>query len=389
MKSTASFKTALFISLMAFFLAACSTNEHVIQPAKLVDFDKQLKLKKLWSVSVGDGVDDAYLSLKPVISGQMIYVANADGAIISLDREKGKKNWKVNTKRRITGGLAAAYGQVFFGTINGKLVALDAKDGSEQWEAQLSSEILAVPDSNAEFVIAQTIDGQLFGLDRTTGGQLWQFDTVEPILTLRGSSSPKIEQTVAIAGFANGKLAAVDLQKGEPIWEKQVGISKGRSELERLIDLDGGFIVSGRTIFASTYQGRVSAVDLYTGRALWQRDVSSYVGVEEESGNLFIADSSGYLWSLDAETGATQWQQKALEARTLSAPAAINDYIVVGDYEGYLHWMKKGDGEFVARIRVDAQGLRTKPLVREGVVYVYGNGGRLSALTIKAPKDKG
>jgi len=363
---------AIFLSLL--FIVACSSNKFAVKPADLPSIEPLIKVKTLWSELVGPGVDDDYLLLAPAIAANVIYSANRDGLLVAMDRQNGRKLWKLRTKQEITGGLTSAYGQLYFGTIDGRVLAVDAEASKVLWEIQLSSEVLARPAVSSETLVAQTLDGQLYGIDRETGEQLWQFDTDEPVLALRGSSHPQIHGTAVLAGFANGKMIAVDLATGEALWEQQISIAKGRSELERLVDVDSDFFVSDNVVYAVNYQGNVVAMDIYSGRVFWSRPMSSYVGLTEDAGSVYVSDAAGHVWALDSDTGTVLWQQESLTARRLSGPTVFGDHLLVGDFEGYLHWLDKGNGQLVFHTRLDQEGVSSKPISRERVVYVLGNG---------------
>lgn len=392
----------LLILLIPFALAACSNDDdEVIPPSPLPVFKSDVQVKKLWTQNVGDGVDDVYLNLKPAVTERWVFAAAISGELVKIDRATGDVVWEVETERTITGGVSAAYGVVAFGTGDGEVVVVNEEDGAILWSKKLDGQIMAAPAIAADHILVQTLSGRLHGLKREDGAVAWLYDTSIPILTLRGESSPVVVGEVTLAGFANGKLAALDTNTGFVGWERSIGQSEGRSELERLIDLDGRFWVSGKTVYAVTYQGNASAIDIPSGRLLWTRKMSSYSGVSEFLSQLYVVDDDGKLAALDAVSGTDLWLQEGLRGRRLSAPTAYDRYVVVGDFAGYLHWLSYQDGSFKARVKVSSRptrnpnaklgqaepkrtedGLRAEPVVYQDIVYVQGNGGAVAAYQV-------
>jgi outer membrane protein assembly factor BamB len=390
------------VLLFPLFLLACSSDENAIVPSPLPQFKAKINIQKLWTARVGSGVQDVYLNLKPAITERWVFAASAEGEVFKLDRQTGKRQWRVNLDRAITGGVSSAYGMVALGSSNGEIILLDEESGDILWEKALGGQIMSVPAFASNRVIVQTIDGRLHGLDRNDGTTVWLFDTSIPVLTLRGESSPVVMGGATLAGFANGKLVAMDTETGFVAWERLIGESKGRSELERLIDLDGRFWVSGKTVFAVTFQGGLAAIDIPSGRVLWTRPMSSYAGVSEFLSQLYVVDEDSVLFAKDAISGTDLWQQDSLKGRGLSAPTAYDRYVLVGDYEGFLYWLSYKDGSFLARAKVGvkryqhanakagslrrvtdaADGLRVEPVIYDDTVFVQGNSGELAAYKV-------
>lgn len=367
-----------------FALAAvgCSDDEDVLPPAPLPDFDPTVQLEEVWDTSVGDGLDGNFLMLQPAVTEQALYAASHDGEVLKLALSSGKELWEQELDFSITGGVGAGYGLVVLGSSNGEAIALSEKDGAVLWKVQLSGQVLATPAVGATRVIVQTMDGRLHALNPETGAVLWVYDTAIPVLTLRGSSHPVILGNVTLAGFSNGKLVALDTESGFVGWEKPVSEPKGRSELERLNDLDGRFWVTRNIVYATTYQGNVVAIDISSGRILWAREMSSFAGVSEFLGQVAIVDDESNIYVLDAVNGSENWKQDKLRGRNLTAPTAWDRFIIVGDFEGYLHWLNYRTGEFVARVKVDGDGLWAPPVVKNDMVFVQGNSGELAAYKV-------
>ncbi|KAF1056897.1 MAG: Outer membrane protein assembly factor BamB [Pseudomonas delhiensis] len=374
------------VALLALTLMAvgCSSNsKKELPPAELTDIKVEVSLKEQWSRSVGDGQGDLYELLEPAVDGSSIFAASAEGRVMAMQRESGDVLWKKDLDVPISGGVGVGNGLVLVGTLKGDVIALDAASGEQKWRTRVSSEVLSSPVTNGDVVVLQTQDDKVIGLDASTGNQRWMYDNTVPVLTLRGTGSPLIAGRVAIAGLASGKVVAVDVQRGLPVWETRVAVPQGRSELDRVVDIDGGLTLVDNVIYVSSYQGRAAALDLSSGRIIWQREASSYAGVAEGLGSVYISDASGTVEALDGRSSSSLWSNDALARRQLSAPAVFSSNVVVGDFEGYLHLLSQADGRFVGREKVDGDGVRVRPLVVGNWMYVFGNSGKLVAYTLR------
>jgi outer membrane protein assembly factor BamB len=352
-------------------------------PSPLVEFQSKLNVIELWSASVGGGTAEQYLKLVPALSKQRLYVAGSGGQVEALDATNGARLWSTDVDEHITGGPGIGENAVLVGTGEGGVIALDSETGRRLWRATVSSEVLSPPLKSEGIVIVRTNDGKVFGLDGAKGTQLWIYDRTVPSLTLRGTSSPVIVRGVVIAGFDAGRLAALDLRTGRLLWEVSVATARGRSELERMVDIDSDPLVVDDVIYVTTFQGQLAAVQLDGGRILWSRDISSYAGFTADESYIYLTDDNSNVWTFDRYSGATLWKQELLHARAATGPASIGNFAVVGDLEGYLHWMHKADGSFVARTRLSSRRIIVQPLVAGKVLYAYATDGHLAAYTFR------
>ncbi len=376
-------KTAALLTL-AVLAAGCSSNDtKEPEPAELTKFEAEVELQKQWSRSIGEGQGETYNLLVPAVYGEQIYAADVEGLVVSVDRLTGKVNWKTDLEVPVSGAVGAGYGLVLVGTLRGEVIALDVASGEERWRSRVSSEVLAAPAVNGDIVLVQTQDDRLIALEIDTGAQRWSYEGSPAVLTLRGTGAPVLTNQLAIAGLSNGKVIALDTRRGLPVWEQRVAIPQGRSELERVVDIDGGLLLSGGTLYVATYQGRAAALDVDSGRIQWQRDASTYSGVALGYGSVYLSLASGTVEGVDERSTTALWSNDALARRQLSAPAVFSSYVVVGDREGYLHLLSQVDGRFVARERIDSSGLRARPVVEGDWLYVFSNDGKLVALTIR------
>lgn len=373
--------------LAVLLLTACSKEVDPDPPAPLPVLESELPIRTLWRTQVGVGADEQRVILVPAYDGENLYLADREGQVAAVRIRDGRRVWQRDTKLPITGGVGYFAGRLFVGTLDGEVVALKAENGEELWRSRVSSEVLAPPQgSDRGVVVAQTVDDRVFALDINSGEQKWFYLQRAPALTLRGTSTPRVDGNVVYVGFASGRLVALTLAGGRLVWESTVAAAQGRTELDRLVDIDASLLQRDGTLYVTSYQGRLAAITSGTGVLLWSRDVSSYQPVGQSDGRLFLTDARGHLWSVGSENGASIWKQEKLQARGVTAPLSYGDYVVAGDFEGYLHFLSRGDGRLLGRIQVDSKGLLQPPLLIDGVLYSYGQGGVLTALQIA---DKG
>ncbi|MDU9409499.1 outer membrane protein assembly factor BamB [Pseudomonas sp. zfem001] len=383
MRDVMRWKNAALLALAVLAVGCSSNSKKELPPADLTKFDEEVELRTEWSRSVGDGQGETFNMLVPAIDGDVIYAADVEGLVMAMDRTSGKVIWRKKLEIPVSGAIGVGYGQVLLGTLKGEVIALDSSDGEEQWRSRVTSEVLAAPATNGDIVVVQTQDDRLIAFDASTGSQRWIVENTPAVLTLRGTGAPLVTNRLVVAGLSSGKVVAVDAQRGLPVWEQRVAIPQGRSELERVVDIDGGLLLSGGTVYAVSYQGRVAAMDLESGRVLWQREASSSVGVAQGFGNVYVSMASGTVEGIDERSASALWSNDSMARRQLSGPTVFSSYVAVGDFEGYLHLLSQVDGRFVGRTRIDSDGLRAQPLVVGDWLYVYGNSGKLVALTIK------
>ncbi|WPP00842.1 outer membrane protein assembly factor BamB [Pseudomonas sp. HR96] len=383
MRDVIRWKHAALLAL-ALLAAGCSSNsKKELPPAELTPFKEEVSLHKEWSRSIGDGQGKTYNMLVPAVEGEHIYAADVTGEVVSLNRMTGDVNWKKSLEQPVSGAVGVGSGLVLLGTLRGEVIALDASNGEEKWRAKVGSEVLAPPATNGDIVVVQTQDDRVVGVDAATGTQRWLYDSTPAVLTLRGTGAPIVTDHLAVAGLSTGKVVALDTRNGVPVWETRVAIPSGRSELERVVDIDGGLLLNNGTLYVASYQGRMAGLDLESGRVNWQRDASSYAGVAQGFGSVYVALANGTVESVDERSTSALWTNDSLARRQLSAPEVFSSYVAVGDFEGYLHLLSQVDGRFVGREKIDGDGLRARPLVVGNMIYVFGNSGKLEALTIK------
>ncbi len=373
--------------LISFSLTACGLfggTDNSVPPTELEDIEKSARVSTTWSQSVGVGDDEAMVDLRPAIVDDEIFTVDREGQVTALSLSSGKINWKVDLDTTITGGIGVGEGIIIVGNTLGEIIVLDAENGEFKWQKQLSSVMLSVPLIQGDILIVRTGDGRIVALETEGGQQLWVYDRGVPVLTLRGNSSPVIGgKEVVFTGFDSGKVSAVVIKNGRPYWEVNAAVPRGRTDMERLVDIDADMILLGRVLYAVTYQGNIVAIDAVEGQVLWSKEMSSYAGITIGERHVYVTDSDSNLWSVDRVSGNLLWKQNKLAYRKLTAPAVVGDYVVVGDFEGYIHVLSNADGSLVGREKIDRDGFHVQPIVDDsGILYIYGKGGKLSALRV-------
>jgi len=352
-------------------------------PAELEAIAEQFKPQELWSENT-DGSELEQAGLRPAVQSGVLYVADGEGNIAALSADSGATQWEMETELPITAGPGVGEGLLAVGTSEGEVVVFGASDGAERWRTFVTSEILAVPAVGADRVVVHSLDGRLFALNAADGTTVWRYDRDIPVLTLRGSSSPVIVADKVYVGLENGKVVALDLATGEADWEATVATAVGRTDLERMTDIDSDPLYYAGALYVASFQGKVMALGEASGKPFWTRDLASYANMAANYRQLAVVDADSRVWALDPDTGAAKWRQEALLHRRLSGPAIQGGYIVVGDFEGYLHWLSPDDGSMVARSRVGSGPIAAPLKVVNEVLYVYGADGSLAAVTLPA-----
>ncbi len=242
------YKYAAILALAVFVVGCSSSSKKELPPQALEKITTEIELNKEWSVSVGAGQGKLWNTLTPAVDGDYVYVTDVNGRVSALDRFSGKALWTRKLKLNVSGGVGAGSGLVLLGTLNGDVIALNAATGEDLWRSKVTSEVLAAPATNGDVVVVQTQDDRLIALEASNGQQRWIVENTPAVLTLRGTGSPVVTDYVAYAGLSTGKVIAVDTQRGLPIWEQRIAVPSGRTELERMVDIDGSVLLSGNDL---------------------------------------------------------------------------------------------------------------------------------------------
>jgi outer membrane protein assembly factor BamB len=400
----------LFLSVLVAMTPGCSTvkgwiggasKSKVNQPTELVKLASPIAVKHLWSTNVGNGEGRRWLRQHPTLDGDRIYAVNDRGELLALDARTGKQLWVANgvavpgraskikfwKRETIEAGLSGSpgvgNGLVVVGGRNGEVIAFDAATGAKRWSVKATSEVLSAPYIGASRVVVRSNDGRVFGLDPADGARKWVFDRGLPTLSVRGNASPVGTGGAVFIGYDDGTVVGLREEDGQRLWEQSVAEPEGRSELDRMADVDGEMVIDGDQLYVASYHDKLMALSLSSGQPLWTHDVGSYGGVALAPDRVLLSDKIGNVWAIDRTSGTSLWKQNVLQYRQLTTPVIQGGYAVVGDLEGYLHWLKLDTGDVVGRQRIEKAALRGSPQVSPGgVLYAVSDEGELAAFQL-------
>lgn len=372
----------LCLAASLLIVVGCSSDDVEEEPMELEDFNEEIELIKVWDESIGDGNADQYLKLQPIIIGESIYAIDHFGILVAINKADGEELWEVEYEEPVSGALGGDDSQLYFATYHGDIIAVDRSGGLEQWRVTLTSEVLSAPVSNGRQVVVQSIDGKVVSLNAQSGELMWRYDSNAPVLSIRGTASPVISDEFTVTGFANGELVAFQNNSGAPVWNAAVGLPKGRTELERLVDIDGQPVIKDDAVYTVSYQGKLSVIHLPTGKEIWSKQQSSYTGVDLGFGNVYVSTSDDIVVAYNQSTRTEVWRQENLKFRQLTSPKAFGSTAVVADFEGYIHFLSQIDGRFIGRVHLDSDGVRSPMLISDDMLFVYSNSGDLAAYKI-------
>lgn len=372
-------KRIAWLLALALSMAACSKEKDVDPPAELVDFKVQLDPDKVWSSGTKGGDDVLRLGLRPAVADDRVYVAGHGGDIAALELGSGRTLWRTKTDLDLSGGPATGEGLVVAGTNAGQVVAVDAANGTERWRVAVGGEVLAAPVIGAGLVVVRTVDGKLQALHVADGKEAWNYEQPVPRLTLRGNGAPIISGDMVLAGFDNGKVVALALATGDLLWSATVAPPHGKTELERLADIDSAVWVLDKDVYVVSYQGRLAMLSLDSGQIWWGRDMSSYRGMVADADHLYVTTADSTIVALRRRDGTEIWRQAQFHRRGLTAPALQGDTLVVADFDGYLHWLDAATGEILGRAKPGGGRISNAPVSAGEFVLVQGDGGEVNA----------
>jgi len=383
-------KTAIVLACVV-ALAGCKTvggwfgadpAKHAQDPAELTDITPTVKVHKMWSAGVGKGEDRIGVRQGPVVADGHVYAAAIKGGVHAFDLQTGKPVWHYESKLLLSGGPGAGDGLVVVGGLDGQVIALDAATGAEKWQAKVPAEVIAAPTIGLGSVFVRSNDGHVTAFDAASGERKWFWVYEVPTLSLRGNDAVVLGPGYVFSGNDDGSVSALSATDGHTLWNVAIAQPEGRSELDRLADVDGTPVLEGSTLFATSFKKQTVAIDAPSGRAMWASQFGGAGRLGVASDRLVVADASGSVYALDKSSGASLWQQPALARRLLTSAAVQGDYAVVGDYDGYLHWMKLDTGELAARARMGGDALRGTPVVADGILVAQNIDGELAAFRL-------
>lgn len=370
---------------LALLIAGCSgVNDNVKPPTELQPIKATLSATEFWDANAGAGNDGQYLALEPYVSATHVVTVDVKGNLRAFDQNNGSRQWDVDLDLPIVAGVAGGDGLVFVGSEEGDLIASSVSDGSIKWKKRLGGQVIAISDADSGRLVVRLSGGKTVALDSQSGQEQWSFDREQPKLTLHGQGKPLTAHGGVALGMDDGSVVMLQLRSGAPIWESRLATGRGRTELDRLVDIDGSLVLSGEELFAASYQGKVAALDARSGRVLWSKEASSNTGVSVDRRAVYFTDEDGLVYALSRNSGIVLWTQEGLKHRRVTRPTIVEDAVVVGDYEGYLHWLDIRTGKFVQRKRAASEGILAAPKLYRDRVIVLSDDGNLSSWSATA-----
>lgn len=391
-------------------MAGCSVfgdDDEEPQFAELQPINAQVTAQVVWDASVGDGIGSHFSRLNPVVKYGKVFAADRNGIVSAFDKSTGERLWEIDLRQRIefdqakdegwfsglfsspfpariSGGLVARYDRVFLGTENGDVIALNAENGDIAWHTEINNEVMSDPAVDEGRVVVHTGGGKVISFDAETGEQQWEYEYQAPMLTVRGASAPEIIGGGVVVGDSNGSGMVLIADSGQQAWSQQIGKPSGSTELERLADVDAKPAAQGTTLYMIAFNGELVALELMSGEVRWKRDYKAFENMLVTNGRIFLTDTKSHVYALDQSGGIERWSNTQLFGRKLSAPAWHREHIVVGDFEGYLHWLDSETGDILGRYEVGGDGVYVSPVVDNNIMYVQTRDGDLIALDIKS-----
>jgi outer membrane protein assembly factor BamB len=374
-------KLAWYLPL-AITVAACSGKGKVREPTPLQPLaESQASSSTIWSRHTWLGRD--FSQLQVAAQPDAVFVSDQHGEVEALDPESGARIWRNTLGVRASAGPGVLDALVVVGTLDGEVIALSRADGVERWRKSVSSEVMAVPVGAGQLLVIRTVDGRIYGLNSDTGEEIWQFERTVPNLTLRGLSEPTLLAGRVFVGLDSGRMASLEGLTGRVVWEQLISAPTGRTELERIADIDAPIATSASELFVASAGGEVVAVEGETGQILWRRPVRTTSSMAVVGEHLIVTDTNGVVWGLDTRTGSADWKQEGLQYRGTTAPTAQGSYVVVGDMEGYLHWLEPTTGAFVGRGRFGSKGFQGVLATLDDHLIVQRGDGRVGVLQVQ------
>ncbi|EIL91779.1 outer membrane assembly lipoprotein YfgL [Rhodanobacter spathiphylli B39] len=384
-------------------LAGCHSfkKENVQPPTPLAkDFKSTVQITRLWKTTVGDGAQVSGVRLRPAVVDGVLYADSTDGKIAAIDATSGKTLWTKSSRThgwfgwgdkkrkdaQYAGGPAVSGDLLAVGTLDGHVYAMSAKDGNPRWEVEVSGEVMASPVIVGDMVMVRTGDGRVYALDAADGHRRWVYDqSTVPLLSLRGNGTMLVANGVVFFGSDDGKLVALRQDNGSKLWEQRLASGEGRTEIDKLNDADGSILLDGSTLYGAAYHGNLTAIDGPSGRPLWSHPFSTFDSLASNASAIFGVDDQSQVWAFDRSTGTDMWKNASLKYRWVTGPAVQGNYVVVGDLEGYVHWLQTGDGALAARERLSKKAIRAQPVVVGDIVYVEDVEGHIGAYRLSSP----
>lgn len=372
---------AVAVALVIGALGGCSLfggNKPRYVPAPLTTFTPNLTVNAVWSVSAGNKSGVGFV---PVAVGNSVYAATENGTVGKYDLTTGATQWRSSAKQTLSAGVGSDGKITAVATPRGEVIAFD-DNGQIKWTAQATSEVTVPPLVAEGLVVVRSGDYRVQAFDAETGRRRWSVQRPGPALALRAPGEMLLSNGFVFSGLPGGKVIAISTANGAMRWEGTVSNPTGTSELERVSDVVGAPVISGRLLCAVTYQGRISCFDVSSGNTTWSREFSSVNGMSADVRFAYSANDKSVVYGFALDGGANVWKQDALQHRSLTAPVSLGRAIALGDYQGYVHFLGREDGRLLARIATDGSAIVSRPLATTRGLIVQTSKGNLALLGV-------
>ena len=352
------------------------------KPSKLEKkFKSTIDVDVLWKKKIGSGTGLGDLKMGPSINKQLLYISDYTGSIFVVDLQSGKKLWSLKDEgTEYTSSPGVGEQLVLVGTGNGRIIARAKDSGILKWVSRLPSEILSRPLETKKQVIARSNDGSVYALDKGTGQEIWNFQKTAPKLSVRGNSNPLLVDDSVVIGWDDGRMTALDLETGKTIWNATVAVPTGQTDLERMVDIDGNPILDGADIYVSSYGSGITSVSSLDGKINWTREISSLFSPTVGREHIYVIDDKSVIWAFDKTTGNSVWRKEDFQRRAVSPPMIYKDFLVIGDFEGYTHWLDAKNGEQVYRKKIAGEAISVQAATNNVIVVLISENGKATAL---------
>lgn len=372
------YKITCALTVLTLALAGCANKGKIekVKPNPLPKLEQAKTLAPVFSNSVASTEEADPLRLRMDADNGVVFSVNPNGEVQAY---KGKERlWqKKISKQGLTAGVEAADGIVVVGNAKGQLFALDQATGEQKWTAQLTGALLSPSLIQAGRVISVTNDGTVYANDVATGQQTWTYNLPNVQFSLRGMAAPvSLDARHVLIASSNAYIYVIDALSGIPKMQRRVAVSDGRSDVQRLIDIDGEPTVAGQFLITTSYQGQVTALDLASQQVIWSNDASSIQRPEVAGNGVFVTQTDGKIVAYEITTGQTLWENDQLLNRNLSNPVMLGQDLVVGDLDGVLHLINPATGELVGRSKTSGE-VRSLRVI-DNQLYVSTRKGALS-----------
>lgn len=383
----AKFKSTRLVAMAAMTavsLSACGlfTSESRFDPVDLTSYEQTAQGQLIWTQSLGSSGDYGFA---PIVLGEEIFAAAPSGQVARLGLANGAVRWSTSVGTNLSAGVGTDGQIVVVATRDGRIITLDAANGNQIWEARTSTVSSTPPVIGGNIIVVRNDDYRVQGFDRQSGELQWSYMRTSAPLALKTDTRMVVTDNLVIVPVPVGRIVAINLADGRPVWDIKVSSATGATDLDSVIDVVGLPVRLDNAVCTNSYQG---AILCYQGGSAqtapqlkWTKAFSSSVGLGATQNRLYASGMHGEVTAFDGATGDILWQDNELRNRGLTNPVYFNNKIYVGDYQGYVHFYEPNIGQLQGRVSVgDSRAIQSPLTATPYGVLVQTGGGRLVML---------